>query len=234
MMCVSELKICFKILCTTQELLLPRGSSSSSVARPSSGSASRLILSSRHHQEKNKRDNIHPLVMKEKRKTHKKVFNISVSGLKCNMTVPLRSQCTGFWINWQVKQIIFSFILPCSLFVQPPPLTASYKLLSTMREKWDWKNRKEWSKQSGSWTSLSLRLSSPANITGQKTLFDQNTTDLVMTQQETYTKKAHQSTEHQAKTEEGSEDLSLCACGCLFRPIYTHNEKCSGRDRVTK
>lgn len=95
MMRVSELKICFKILCTTQELLLPWGSSSSSIARPSSGSASRLILSSRHHQEKNKRDNIHPLVMKEKRKTHKKIFNIFVSGLKCNMTVPLRSQWLG-------------------------------------------------------------------------------------------------------------------------------------------
>lgn len=68
-------------------------------------------------------------------------FNTFVNGLKCNMMVPLQSQWLGAGQLQAIeligfpKQIIFSFILPCSLFVRPPPLTASYKWLSTGREK---------------------------------------------------------------------------------------------------
>lgn len=115
---------------------------------------------------------------KRKEKHNREFEHICTHFEMQHMMVPLQSQWLGAGQLQAIeligfpKQIIFSFILPCSLIVQPPPLTASYKWLSTGREKsgemrLKKKTRKEWSKQRGSWTSLSLRLQSPAKITSK-------------------------------------------------------------------
>lgn len=116
-------------------------------------------------------------VDEREKKNSRKFEHICTQSKMQNMTVPLQSQWLGAGQLQAIeligfsKQIIFSFILPCSLC----PTSTTHCLLQMTfhwegeikRNETEKKNRKEWSKQRGSWTSLSLRLQSPAKIAGQ-------------------------------------------------------------------
>lgn len=130
------------------------------------------------------------------------------------------------------KQIIFSFILPCPLIVQPPPLTASYKWLSTGREKWDWKKKTGKNETSSeghehllAWDYNHL-LKLPANLI-VRPLFNQNTTDLVMTQQETYTKSIRRMHTNNLTPSWNRERIRgfefVCMWVCVLAHIHTQN-----------
>lgn len=150
---------------------------------------------------------------------------------------------TGFWINWQVflsKSFSVSSFLTLSLtnLHLLLLLTNDFPLWGRNQEKWDWKYRK--SKAASrvghehlwAWDYYHLLILLAKRPYLIKTPLIWSWPSKKRTQKAH--KDAHQTTEHQAETEEGSEDLNLYACGCVFRPIYTHNEKCSWSDRVTK
>lgn len=140
---------------------------------------------------------------------------------------------TGFSINWQVfpsKSFSVSSFLTLSLtnLHHLLLLTNDFPLWGRNQEKWDWKYRKE---KQAEWV---MNIS---ELTGQK--------DSIWSKHHWFGHDPARNT-HKKSTRTHIKQLNtklkqrkdqriwVCMHGCVFRPIYTHNEKCSWSDRVTK
>lgn len=102
-------------------------------------------------------------------------------------------------------------------------LTNDFPLWGRNQEKWDWKYRKSEASRVGhehlwAWDYCHLLILLAKRPYLIKTPPIWSWPSKKRTQKKH--KDAHQTTEHQAETDEGSEDLSLYACGCS--DPYTH------------